>query len=151
MDASSSSFSASGGTHHTVRKGENLYRIGKRYGVPVEVIREANGIRDVTHLRIGQRLWIPGAGSARRSSTTPARVAGRLRGDVRREAGMEFGWPVRGKLTSRYGPRGGSPHEGIDIGAPKGTDITAADVCRRAGSADEKLGNVVLDLALKVF
>jgi murein DD-endopeptidase MepM/ murein hydrolase activator NlpD len=125
--ASSPSSYASGGTHHTVRKGENLYRIGQRYGVPAEVIREANGIRDVTALSVGQRLWIPGAGSARHTSTSPARVAGRLRGDVRREAGVEFGWPVQGKLTSRYGPRGRSSHEGIDIGAPKGTDITAAE------------------------
>ena len=111
------------GAHHTVRKGENLYRIGRRYGIPAEVIREANGIRDVTTLRVGQRLWIPAAGRAGASGS----LARRLRSDVRKETGIDFKWPVQGKLTSRYGKRGRSPHEGIDIGAPRGTDIYAAE------------------------
>ncbi|MEE3329854.1 MAG: LysM peptidoglycan-binding domain-containing M23 family metallopeptidase [Myxococcota bacterium] len=111
------------GSHHTVRKGENLYRIGRRYGIPAEVIREANDIRDVTTLRVGQRLWIPAAGRAGASGS----LARRLRSDVRKETGIDFKWPVQGKLTSRYGKRGRSPHEGIDIGAPRGTDIYAAE------------------------
>ena len=35
-------------------------------------------------------------------------------------------WPVQGVLTSPYGPRWGSVHPGIDIGAPMGTPIKAA-------------------------
>lgn len=34
-------------------------------------------------------------------------------------------WPVAGRLTSQFGPRGGSAHDGIDISAPKGTAISA--------------------------
>lgn len=37
-----------------------------------------------------------------------------------------FIWPVQGTLTSRYGPRWGRIHEGIDIAAPTGTPIVAA-------------------------
>lgn len=36
-------------------------------------------------------------------------------------------WPVDGILTSPFGPRWGSMHEGIDISAPEGTPIRAAD------------------------
>ena len=36
-----------------------------------------------------------------------------------------FAWPVRGVLTSEFGPRWGSFHSGIDIGAPEGTPIVA--------------------------
>lgn len=35
-------------------------------------------------------------------------------------------WPVSGTLTSTFGPRWGSMHEGIDIAAPGGTPIVAS-------------------------
>ena len=35
-------------------------------------------------------------------------------------------WPVKGQLTSRFGNRSGRHHDGIDIGARKGTPIVAA-------------------------
>lgn len=38
-----------------------------------------------------------------------------------------FLWPTTGTITSPYGPRWGSFHSGVDIGAPKGTAIKAAD------------------------
>lgn len=37
-----------------------------------------------------------------------------------------FSWPVQGTLTSRFGPRWGRMHEGIDIGAGSGTPIAAS-------------------------
>ncbi len=36
-------------------------------------------------------------------------------------------WPANGKVTSPYGWRNGRMHEGIDIGAPQGTPMYAAD------------------------
>jgi murein DD-endopeptidase MepM/ murein hydrolase activator NlpD len=36
-------------------------------------------------------------------------------------------WPVNGPVTSPYGPRWGRMHEGIDISAPAGTPIRAAN------------------------
>lgn len=38
-----------------------------------------------------------------------------------------FKWPTRGTLTSKFGSRWGGFHAGIDIGAPQGTPIYAAD------------------------
>ena len=35
-------------------------------------------------------------------------------------------WPVQGILTSRFGPRWGRQHNGIDVGADTGTTVTAA-------------------------
>jgi LysM repeat protein len=44
---------------HVVQPGENLFRIGLKYGVTVEAIATANGIRDVNFIYPGQRLRIP--------------------------------------------------------------------------------------------
>ena len=49
---------------------------------------------------------------------------GRRTGDGVSAAG--FIWPVRGVITSGYGPRWGRMHTGIDIAAPSGTPIAAA-------------------------
>lgn len=55
-----------GGVHHTVRRGESLWLIGRAYGVEVEQIAVLNGIDNPDRLQAGRRLFIPGAKSARR-------------------------------------------------------------------------------------
>jgi len=44
---------------HIVGVGENLYRIGLRYGVPYPVIAAANGISNPNRINAGQRICIP--------------------------------------------------------------------------------------------
>lgn len=48
----------SGGSSHTVARGENLYRIGLRYGTSVAAIKSANGLGTDT-IYPGQVLRIP--------------------------------------------------------------------------------------------
>ena len=137
---------ASGGNqgfYHQVRPGENLYRIGLRYGVPAKTLAKANRIDDVTRLRSGQKIWIPKRAMRKRTAQGgPAVAAGKRRPgggsearriarmDARRVGQLEFAWPLRGRLSSRYGKRGGRPHEGIDLAARKGTPIRAAEAGR---------------------
>lgn len=47
---------------HTVRTGENLYRISLRYGIDLEELLAANPSVDPHQLRIGQQVRIPGPG-----------------------------------------------------------------------------------------
>lgn len=49
--------------------------------------------------------------------------------DVQAPEGRATGllrWPLVGPITARFGVRGGRPHDGIDISAPKGTPVIAA-------------------------
>ncbi|MEA2366164.1 MAG: hypothetical protein QOI32_1676, partial [Thermoleophilaceae bacterium] len=52
--------------------------------------------------------------------------------------------PVRGTVTSEFGPRGGRNHDGIDIGAPTGTPVHAA-ACGTVSLAGQQsgYGNIV--------
>ena len=47
------------GFYHEVKPGENLYRIGLRYGVPSQTLAKANHIDDVHSVAVGTELWIP--------------------------------------------------------------------------------------------
>lgn len=58
-----------------------------------------------------------------------------------------FIWPVRGQMLSSFGPKsGGMRNDGINVGAPRGTPVVAADggVIAYAGSDIPGYGNVVL-------
>ena len=137
LGAGGLSCSSSGGERvHTVRKGENLYRIGLRYGVPAAQIARINGIRDVSSMSVGTRLRIPRSGTRVTSGSAaqtrrPSALADarrRARRDALREGELKFEWPLNApRLTSRFGQRGGRPHEGIDLGASSGTTIRAAE------------------------
>jgi LysM repeat protein len=50
------------GVHHTVTPGQNLFRIGLRYGVSMYDIAAANGITDIRVIYAGQVLYIPCVG-----------------------------------------------------------------------------------------
>ncbi|MFQ6102101.1 MAG: PA14 domain-containing protein [Anaerolineae bacterium] len=49
------------GVIHVVRRGETLLGIALRYGVNAWSIARANGITNLNHIYVGQRLTIPGA------------------------------------------------------------------------------------------
>jgi len=126
-----------GGTVHIVRPGENLWRISRHYGVTVDELRRANGVRDAHTLQVGQALRIPGSakaqpaanlGNAPTARRTPARTGDRAL--ALKEADLRFAWPLPGKVSSGYGWRSGRRHEGIDIPAKKGTTVRAAEAGR---------------------
>jgi murein DD-endopeptidase MepM/ murein hydrolase activator NlpD len=61
--------------------------------------------------------------------------------------GSGFAWPVRGEVLSRFGPKiGGLHNDGINIAAPKGTPVHAAEngVVAYAGNELRGFGNLVL-------
>jgi len=114
------------GFFYEVKKGETLYAIGRRYEVHHERLRQANEIADATLVQVGQLLWIP-ARSKGADETARDEARTLARGEARKSGDLKFDWPVRGRLTSRFGRRNGRAHEGLDLAAPRGTLIRAAE------------------------
>lgn len=85
---------------HRVRSGESLYTIGKRYGVSVDRLKAANGLRRNT-IRVGQELVIPARSSG--ASTSASGKVHRVRsGDTLSEIARRYGTTVS-KLRSANG------------------------------------------------
>ena len=137
---------------HTVKKGETAWRISQKYDSTVAAIARENGLRDPTKLAIGQKLKVP-VGVKGRSSHARARVGAKPKSSSSNGSGrwmardrrgrspeVRFGWPVRGRLASRYGLRAGAHHDGIDIAGKKGTKIRAAEAGRVVHSDDSLAG-----------
>jgi murein DD-endopeptidase MepM/ murein hydrolase activator NlpD len=150
------------GFYHEVKPGENLYRIGRHYGVEAGQLARVNRIRDVSGLQVGQRIWIPKERGApvteaalrppesvarstpNRSTSNAARQAARR--EAKENARIAFAWPLKQReLTSRFGKRWGRPHEGVDLAAKKGTRILAAEAGKVTHSGRlGDYGNVVI-------
>ncbi len=130
------------GVFHTVRRGENIFRIALHYEVSVSAIMEANGIRDERSLEIGERLWIP---EARRRPPRfplhPSPLALEMareysHNDAIQDGNLHFAWPLMGRLTGRFDTRRRHLHEGIDLAAEPGTLIRASESGRVIYSGD---------------
>lgn len=52
-------WTAAGGTYVTMREGETVYNLAKRYGVPANAIMEANNISDPKSISAGKQVIIP--------------------------------------------------------------------------------------------
>ncbi|HEV8342459.1 MAG TPA: M23 family metallopeptidase [Candidatus Binatia bacterium] len=119
-----------GGIYHVVRSGENLFRIGQAYDIPYQELARLNRIGDPNQIHVGQRIFIPG--EVRKlpvEMITPSEVVlERLGPDDRQEQSHNgFIWPVRGNITSKFGRRGQTFHDGIDISAEEGSPIVAVE------------------------
>jgi murein DD-endopeptidase MepM/ murein hydrolase activator NlpD len=110
---------------HVVRPGDTVYHLAHVYGVSARRLMEANHLSDSRDLRVGQSLLIPGSYSyASLGGSDGGRGA---MWNVPRAA-RQFAWPVwSGRVTSGFGMRHGTMHDGIDIAAPLGTPVRAAD------------------------
>jgi murein DD-endopeptidase MepM/ murein hydrolase activator NlpD len=118
------------GVYHTVQRGENLFRIGKAYDVTYQELARINRIQDPGQVRVGDRIFIPGA--ARQLPVeviTPATVSLKPTIPPEPRDGPQPGivWPVSGSVSSGFGRRGASFHDGVDILAPEGAPIRAVE------------------------
>jgi murein DD-endopeptidase MepM/ murein hydrolase activator NlpD len=137
------------GFYHVVKKDETLWRICYRYGVDLQEVAELNGIENPTQIKVGQRIFIPGAPDRVKevAPEAPRQNAGAKGANpppdaepaIQRFAGKLM-WPVDGVVYSKFGVRGGRHHDGIDIAAPKGTPILAAADGRVIFAAQEQRG-----------
>jgi murein DD-endopeptidase MepM/ murein hydrolase activator NlpD len=92
---------------HVVRPGETLWGVARRHGTSVNALARLNQLSDADRVQPGQKILLPAA------RAPPSRLR------------LQWRWPSRGVITSRFGFRGRHHHHGIDIAAPVGTPIFA--------------------------
>ncbi len=133
------------GVTHVVAPGQTLFRISQAYQVTVAVLLEANRRQASAPLRVGQRLFIPGATTVKKVeasqplTTEEREVLERSLSEVaippppapdlprpRVKTDADFLWPIVGPVNSPFGPRWGRFHAGIDIGSPHYQEVVAA-------------------------
>lgn len=153
------------GIYHTVKRCQTLYRISKTYNVSVEELMELNNINDPSSLKIGDKIFIPGADKElyvesyceqvtsvkeKKEETKPTFAKRRENikkyDDKNIPSFSGFIWPVKGKIFSRFEQTGERRHDGIDISAPEGTPVKASAGGRviYSGSGIRGYGNIII-------
>ncbi len=144
------SFATGCGYYYTVKKGDTIYSISKKYDVDQDQLMNKNNINDPTKLQIGQKLKIPRSqmGSPPEKDTTkvtkkndtPKHKDQSTQDAVDRvrkkhavaavpkvKSPIDFVWPVKGVIVRSYGKdSGGRINDGLDIGAPEGAKVVAS-------------------------
>ncbi len=131
-----------GGVYHVVKPRETLWRICKTYGVDMEYVARINGIRDPSRIRVGQKIFIPGAKRVLRVKIPLEDLTPERKG---KQKAPEFSWPLKGRITRGFSSDSQRRHDGIDISAPLGTPIRAAASGRVAYSGELRgYGKVII-------
>ena len=155
--------------YHIVCKGDTLYNISKRHNVDMNSLSRINKLNPPYALKIGQKLLLPGAVVTKPQAThyvanTPkvtsrwkpkAKVASKKKTTNRytnyshpiKKRSSKFAWPVKGTVISKFGVIAkGRNNDGINIKAPLGTAVRAADAgtIAYAGNELKGFGNLIL-------
>jgi lipoprotein NlpD len=133
-------------SHHsssyTVRAGDTLYSIGRRFGIHYKTLARNNHIRYPYTIYKGQKIYLRGVAPRSHALPIAKKQYKKRHRKARKRASKVYGkkshtstlsassyhlrWPVKGVLTSPFGRRGSRMHDGIDIGAKEGTRVYAA-------------------------
>lgn len=99
------------GLIHKVSYGETLSDISRIYRVSIKDIMAFNDLKS-SRLQVADQLIIPGA----------------QRSKLEFRSGFSTGyiWPVKGPISSPFGPRWGKFHNGVDLSVNRGTPVKAA-------------------------
>ena len=112
------------GIYHSVAKSETLWRICKTYKVNMQEVAELNNIKNTSLIRVGDKIFIPGAKEQLQVIVTPPDT-GEAVPEIILNKGM-FIWPVKGKIIKQFGISDGFKNDGIDIAASTGSKVVAA-------------------------
>ncbi|MGB0626480.1 MAG: peptidoglycan DD-metalloendopeptidase family protein [Alphaproteobacteria bacterium] len=156
---------------YTVQRGDSVYAISRRFEIDMTTLVRLNRIPAPYTIHVGQTLQLPanaGPGSGTQvARADPSTVSGESRAEtppgpsakpaVPRQvvsvprpparAGSGFVWPVEGRVVSSFGSKTGGQHnDGLNIAAPRGTPVRAADngVVAYAGKEIRGFGNLLL-------
>ena len=154
---------------YTVRRGDSVYAISRRFSIDMTTLVRLNNIPSPYTIQVGQRLQLPanagpetqvarapsptsepaaGTNNQARPAAkpaTPRQVVSVPRPPAR--AGNGFVWPVEGRVISSFGSKAGGLHnDGVNIAAPKGAPVWAAEngVVAYAGKEIRGFGNLLL-------
>lgn len=107
------------GVYHTVKTGDTIALLAKKYKAQESEIREHNDLPD--GLVVGEKILIPNGTIAATPAPRPAPrpTSG---GSGSAASGSPYKWPVAGGVLTQ----GVHGYNGIDIGAPAGTPIYAS-------------------------
>ena len=146
----------------TVAKGDTLYSLSRKYKIPVNDLAVMNKLTAPFTLSVGQKLKVPKLDgvqtrsavtvkkSIKASDTTTKKTTVSTQKSSTKivaRSSSKFSWPVRGKILSGYGPKnGGLVNDGINIYAPLGTTVRAAEngVVAYAGNEVKGMGNLII-------
>ena len=91
----------------------------------MQEVAELNAITDAGQIKAGDRIFIPGAGQ-RLTVEVPEEERPQPPQTIEQPKGR-FIWPIQGTVVGHYGVRTGMKYDGIEIRAPLGTPVKAAD------------------------
>lgn len=117
------------GIYIKVRPNQTIDKLAKEYSIFPEAILSANEMKAGATLKEGEEIFLPGA-KVVAFVTSGKGSAAIARDKASTQRGL--GWPVVGKISSRFGwrkdpVRGGRDfHTGLDIRAPYGRAVVAA-------------------------
>lgn len=107
---------------YTVRRGDTPASVARHFNVSEARLRQINGLRRFDSLRVGAKVHIPESTAQIKAKQIDAQKIAQQGPTGFKE---RLRWPVQGVITSPFGKRWGKVHDGIDIGAPKGTTVVA--------------------------
>lgn len=116
----------------TVRDGDTLYRLARRYHIPVSELVRINQLKSPYLLKPGQTLSLksrpapksPAVTPVTKVATVPAIRPGKKAVSTTNRK-VKWSWPVKGRVVNRFNHRR-SDSKGIDIAGRAGSPVLAA-------------------------